>query len=92
MPLSEEKYDGIDQFIATHPPKIKMPPLKERNYEYGKIIYRDIQSAPGRMYCIFASEGYDTFALYKSGDGVIYVIMVSLQSLYGYCAIDETWF
>jgi len=80
MPLSQEQYDNIDEFISSDPKDMSYPAISTGDLIYGKRLYHQIKETPGPSYNIFGSDGcgHHTYALYKSSTDKIYVLSINI--------------
>lgn len=92
MNISEEMYDYLDNFIKDNEPSTSIYGfcISSRDLNNGKKIYKKLKSSEEPAYEIFGSNGmgHTAFALYKSKEGITYVIRVSIDTPTNYIKID----
>jgi len=81
MPLSQQQYDEIDEFISSGSKDMNCPAISTRDLIYGKKLYHQIKELPGPSYDIFGSDGcgHHTYSLYKSKTDKIYILSINIS-------------
>lgn len=95
--MSETKnndlYNLIEDFINKSKPddSIHSFAISYRDLDNGKILYNKMINNNKQHYEIFGSNamGYTCFALYKSLNNIIYMIVVSIQTPTHYVIIND---
>jgi hypothetical protein len=89
----QELYDYLDNFIATNNPNYNLFEfaISYKDLYKGKKKYNEMKKLNKVTYEIFGSNGmgYISFGLYKSKDGIIYLIVVNIQTPTNYILIDN---
>jgi len=85
-------YDYLDNFIANNEPKDEIEEsISVRDLSSGRNLYNEIKNSQETSYDIFGSNamGYTCFALYKSKEQKIYLIIVKLQTPVCYIKVEN---
>jgi hypothetical protein len=86
--LNQKACNAIENFIRTKEPSFH-PCISVRDQSNEAESYNLIKSSPNGSYSIYGSNGFRSYAHYKSNDNKIYTIEVYIQEPVSYSIIES---